>query len=273
MIGASAATNGCHYIRSSERAVLWYPAYHIAASLQWISDGLPVGYYRERDRLMPILLKSKVHDGCNNLGHLPVWGNGGVSVPLQQLVSKLELQPEDPIICRRNRQRTITVQCDPRGVHAYQLLRILKPQIESIKLPSGYTLEWGGEFESSQKARSESIRQYTVEFYFDGIDYRCLIQCPASAVDYLDYPAAFHHWHYPRLWLCNMPFGFMALLGALSLFGMLIKNAIVLLDCIDIEINQGKQAYQAVVDSSISRMRPGAYGLADDGIGNDSARL
>jgi multidrug efflux pump subunit AcrB len=128
--------------------------------------------------------------------------------------------------------------------------------VEDLELPSGYTLEWGGEFESSRDAQMSLI---------PGI-------VPALVVAAITVVALFNAFRPPLIIVCvipfamigvtvgllatGQPFGFLALLGAMSLAGMMTKNSIVLLDEIDIEKASGKDDYQAVMDAAVSRLRP-----------------
>ena len=80
------------------------------------------------------------------------------TVPLSQVTSGIDVRWEDPIIWRRNRRRTVTVQANPPdGVPASALLDDVRAEVESIDLPPGYTIEWGGEFEDSNSAQMSLI--------------------------------------------------------------------------------------------------------------------
>ena len=230
----------------------------MAMSLRQASSGLPVGYYREQDELLPIFVKTPKSDreDLKNLETIPVWGSTLDSVPLRQVVSDVAIQSEDPIRRRRDRRPMITAQCDPQGILAKTLFERLRPKIEAIKLPPGYQLQWGGLYENSSKAEKMVLSKMPIAIILMALivvglfnAFRqpliILLVLPFSIIGIT-----------AGLLLTNQPFGFMALLGAMSLMGMLIKNAVVLLDQIDIEIREGKNPYHAVVDSSVSRMRP-----------------
>ncbi|NLS91846.1 MAG: efflux RND transporter permease subunit [Planctomycetaceae bacterium] len=230
----------------------------MAISLREATSGMPVGLYREGDELLPILVRAPKaeREDIDNLENVPVWGHAYNSVPLRQVVSDIQVRWEDPIRRRRDRRPTITVQCDPQGALATTLFDRLRPKIEAIPLPMGYELEWGGMHEDSSEAQSmvfsrlpvaAILMSLIVVFLFNSFRQPLIILLvlPLSVIGIT-----------AGLLLTGQPFGFMALLGAMSLFGMLIKNAVVLLDQIDIEIREGKPPYQAVVDSSVSRMRP-----------------
>ncbi len=230
----------------------------MALSLRQSSSGMPVGYYREGDDLLPIFVKAPKaqREDIDNLGNVPVWGHAYNSVPLRQVVSDIKLRWEDPIRRRRDRRPTITVQCDPQEALTTTVFDRLRPQIEAMTLPAGYELAWGGMHEDSTEAQATVFSKTPI----------------AAILMALIVVALFNAFRQPLIILLVLPlsvigitagllltgqsFGFMALLGAMSLFGMLIKNAVVLLDQIDSEIREEKPPYAAVVDSSISRLRP-----------------
>ena len=178
------------------------------------------------------------------------------SVPFGQIISGIDNIWEDPVIHRKNRKQTITVGCNPVKGNASVLFERLKPEIENIKLPPGYEFEWGGEYESSGDAQKSLFKMipifflamvFTVLTLFNAlrqtfIIFLCL---PFSIIGVT-----------AGLLIIGEPFGFMCLLGLLGLSGMLIKNAVVLLDQIDLSISEGEKPYKAVLDSSVSRLRP-----------------
>jgi multidrug efflux pump subunit AcrB len=224
-------------------------------------DGYGVGQFRERDKLLPILLRnspSERREFADTMSVLQVHPTGAAeTVPLAQVTSGIGVVWEDPIISRRDRRRTITVQANPPdGVAASTLLQDVKADIDAIVLPPGYTIEWGGEFEDSSNAQMSLIPG----------------MIPAFIVVALVVVALFNAFRPPLiiagvipfaligvtigLLVTGQPFGFLALLGAMSLAGMMTKNAIVLLDEIDIQKAAGKSDYDAVIDSAQSRLRP-----------------
>ena len=132
----------------------------------------------------------------------------------------------------------------------------LQPLIEQIDLPPGYSLEWGGEYESSADAQESLFTTMPLGylfmflitvFLFNTVKEPIIVWCtvPLALIGVTT-----------GLLVLDTPFGFMALLGFLSLSGMILKNGIVLLDQINIEIESGKEAYNAVVDAALSRVRP-----------------
>ena len=231
----------------------------IALSLAMAADGAPVALYREDDELLPIIVRAPAgeqHD-VDNLDVIPVRGSGSRSLPLRQALREITTTWEDPIIHRYNRRRTITAQTQPdEGVTAAEILARIKPAVEAIELPPGYSLEWGGDYEEETESNEAVsaplpfafiIMVFTVVALFNAFRQPLIILLilPLASVGIS-----------AGLLVSGQPFGFMALLGVLSLFGMLIKNAVVLLDQIDLEIRAGIRPYTAVVQSSVSRMRP-----------------
>lgn len=230
--------------------------------LQTNFSGKQVGLYREGTKLLPIVARAPKAErlNVNSLPELQVYSQSSHQyVPITQVVSKFTTEWEDSLIMRRDRKRTITVMADPDVLGdetTASLLKRIKPKIEAIKLPSGYDLAWGGEFESSNKAKKA---------LFGGLPLGYLVMFIITVLLFNSFKSAIVIWTTVPLALIGVsvglltmgaPFSFMALLGLLSLSGMLVKNGIVLVDQINIELASGKAAYQAVFDSAVSRVRP-----------------
>lgn len=231
----------------------------LAQMLEYGFSGLHVGVYREGDELIPIIAQPPEDERLtiDSLKELLIWSpTVETFVPVGQTISGLTLESEDTMVGRKDRKRTIVVQANPRTGLASEALSRIKSQVEAIDLPPGYEFEWGGEYENSNDASSALFKQLPMGFI-------AMIICVVLLFGKARQPLI--------IWICvplsiigvsagllatNQPFGFMALLGFLSLTGMLIKNAIVLIDQIDMEIADGKHAYNAIVDSSVSRVRP-----------------
>ena len=231
----------------------------VAVVLQEAFDGTVAGIYREGKNLIPIVSRPPENErqDVSDIKNLVIWSpTAGRNIPLQQVVAGFETTFADSIIQRRNRRRTITIKCNPGEGSANAALARIMPKMNAIPLPPGYILEWGGEYEDSNNARAGLTRMLPV-----------FLLLMVLIVIFL-----FNNLKQPLIiWLCvplaiigvtagllatDQPFGFMALLGLLSLSGMLIKNAIVLIDQINLEIREGKSTYQAILDSGVSRMRP-----------------
>ena len=222
-------------------------------------QGGTIGLFRDGDLLLPIILRAPEDQRTDaaSIEHLQIWSwPAQRMIPLSQVVSGLENTTEDEIIFRRDRKRTLTVFADPVSGSASSLFERLRPQIESINLPRGYELEWGGEYEDSSSAQESLTAPLPIYI----------------AIMILITVALFNSIRLPLvIWLCvplaligvtwgllatGQPFGFMALLGFLSLMGMLIKNAIVLIDEINVQRGSGLDPLTAIIDSGASRLRP-----------------
>ncbi len=231
----------------------------VASALEMSFSGIQAGLYRERDKLLPIIARLPKADRAR-LGALPeveVWSPlMRKYIALTQITKSIDTIAEDPVIYRRNRMRTFSVECDSRSGKTGLLFARIKPELENISLPLGYSLSRGGEYESSQKAQGGLVGMIPIAFLamvailvvlFNGFKQPIMILLclPLSIIGVT-----------AGLLLFHKSFDFMALLGFLSLAGMLIKNAIVLIDQIDLEIREGKEGFSAIVDSAMSRARP-----------------
>ena len=233
-------------------------------------QGDVAGYYREDDLQIPIILRAEAQQRQDiaSAQNLQIWSPiAERMIPLRQVVSSFETSFEDEIVNRRNRKRTMTIYADPAEGLATALFGRVRPQVEALSLPAGYELEWGGEYEDSGKAQAAlaiSIPVFVLT----------MILVTIVLFNSLRQPLV--------IWLCvplaligvtigllstGQPFGFMALLGFLSLMGMLIKNAIVLIDQINIEEAEGKELLDAITDAGASRLRPVAMAALTTALG------
>ena len=225
-------------------------------------SGRTVGIYRDGTHLLPIVARSPLaeRDNLDALYDLQVYSNKlRRYVPITQVVTGFDLVWEDAQIQRRDRKSTVTVMADHDNLSddtAAALLARVKTDIEAIALPTGYFLTWGGEFEAQQKAQHALFSSLPLGYLFMFIITVLLFNSLRSAlVIWACVPLAIIGVSFGLL-LLGAPFGFIALLGFLSLSGMLVKNCIVLLEQINLELSEGKAAFNAVFDSAVSRVRP-----------------
>lgn len=231
----------------------------IANELKSSFEGLKAGIYRENDDLIDIVFRAPAgeREDINVINDLQIYSPAArAMVPMRQVVNGFTTEFVDSKVARRDKVRTITVHADRReGVPSVYLERV-RDAIEAIPLKPGYTQEWGGEYESSSNAQAgiaSSMPLFVVIMVLIVILLFNALRTPLiiwSVVPLSIIGVVF------GLLLLGQPMGFMAILGTLSLSGMLIKNAIVLIDQINLELSQGKAPFQAVVDSGVSRMRP-----------------
>ncbi|MGP8304699.1 efflux RND transporter permease subunit VmeI [Vibrio sp. YIC-376] len=225
-------------------------------------SGMTIGLYRDGTTLMPIVARLPEDERIDirNIEGMKIWSPAkNEFIPLQQVTMGYDMRWEDPIIVRKNRKRILTVMADPDILGeetASTLQKRLQPQIEAIEMPSGYSLEWGGEYESSGDAQASLFTTMPMGYLFMFLITVFLFNSiKEPLIVWLTVPLALIGVTTGLLAL-NTPFGFMALLGFLSLSGMVLKNGIVLLDQIELEMKSGKEPYVAVVDAAVSRVRP-----------------
>lgn len=262
----------------------------LAQALEAAVEGTRAGVYRERDELLPIIARSPDYErvDLDNLGAIQIWSPAAQTmIPADQVVSGFTTEFENPHIWRRNRAKMLKLHVDPREGLPSELLRTLKPKLEQtlnvdleavlghqpkqhtdttlivkeddkwpIKGKPGYYMAWGGEVEDSAKANAALGEQMPIFFGLMVIIVLWLFNSiKKTLIIWLTVPLSLIGVTVGLL-LLNQPFGFMSVLGLMSLSGMLIKNAIVLIDEIDTQLTTGKEAFQAIVDSGLSRLIP-----------------
>lgn len=225
-------------------------------------SGKQIGLYRETSHLLPIVARAPAEERlqADSLWKLQIWSSEhSTFVPATQVVSQFETQWENPLVKRRDRMRMLAVLADPKlgsDETADSVLRKVKDKVEAISIPAGYHLEWGGEYETAGEAQTAVFSSiplgYLAMFLITVFLFNSVRQ---PLVIWFTVPLALIGVS-AGLLIFDAPFSFMALLGLLSLSGMVIKNGIVLVDQINLELDEGKPAYIALVDSSVSRVRP-----------------
>ena len=231
----------------------------LAQALEWNFSGVACGVLRENNTLIPIVSRPVESERRTvaELDNVQIWSSAANrSYSLAQACDGVETEWEAPQLRHRDRIPTITAQCSPVTGTAAELQEQLKSQIEAIELPPLYSLEWGGELEQSEIAQSKLKTLFPVSLVLMFIVVAMLFKTvrePLVAFSTLPFALI---GVVGGLLLLGLPFGFMAILGFLGLSGMLLKNAIVLLDQINLERGKGCAAYEAVVNASVSRLRP-----------------
>ncbi|MDC5721784.1 efflux RND transporter permease subunit [Vibrio europaeus] len=222
--------------------------------------GRNVGVYRERNDLIPIVVRATDTERSHvrSIENTTVFSpTAGQYLQLAQFIERVELEWQDSMLRRVDRIPTIMAQADPRsGILTSEALEAVKEKIESMPLPVGYQLEWHGEYKDAKEADEGLLISapygfaamvLAVVFMFNGIRQALVIWCtvPLALLGVAI-----------GLVMFQTPFEFMATLGLLSLIGMMVKNAIVLVDQAENEIANGKTAYDAIIDAAMSRARP-----------------
>ncbi len=260
----------------------------ISMSLLTASGGVPVGYFYDGIHRNTIYLKAMEADGTSvdNLENVPLFStvpniNALLSeesllklktgtldrndiindimhtTPLKQVSRGINVRWEDPVVPRYNGQRSQTVMCSPAvGYETEKARTAIASKIESIPLPSGYNLQWMGEKDASVQ---------TMHYLFENVPLGIVLMIAILIMLFKDYRK-------PIIMICCVPllaigivaamlltgqsFTFCAIVGALGLVGMMMKNCIVLMDEIKAQIDAGVEAFDALIISSQSRLRP-----------------
>ncbi len=229
-------------------------------SLAFATQGVPVALFRDADKLLPIVARAP-QDERLDVRALPdrmVWSPAQQQhVPMSQIVAAFELVAEDSMIHRRDRSRTITAQANPPiGRNFSKTFDEVRPAVEAISVPPGYRLEWGGEYESNQRATqmltSKIPTTFGIMFLITVLMFGKLRQ---PIVIWLTVPMTVCGVVISLL-ATNLTFTFPSFLGFLSLSGMLIKNCVVLVDEIDKRMQEQGPSLEIIAAASISRLRP-----------------
>lgn len=222
--------------------------------------GRQIGVWRDGEDLLPIISRAPAaeralpEDIGNVLVMSPVVGR---PVQVAQLTEGTKVVFRDALVRRVDGMPSMKAQADPRpGVQGAAVLERVRPLVEAIALPLGYRLEWHGEYKESKEANQGLA--LSAPYGFAAMILAVVVMFNAirqPLVIWLTVPLALVGVTIGLL-LFRVPFEFMAILGFLSLTGMLVKNAIVLVDQIDTDIGAGAERFAAVVNASISRARP-----------------
>ncbi|RME73069.1 MAG: efflux RND transporter permease subunit, partial [Verrucomicrobia bacterium] len=228
--------------------------------LQMLSEGAVLGVFRENDELIPIRVRFPEIDreDAGELAQRMIWSPGRRGwIPVESVVTGISLEMENGRIERLDRERVLTVEANPLpGELASAAFARIRPVVEGMALPDGYRLEWGGEWESSTEAQSALfaglplgyIGMLVIVILLFGRARQPIVVWSVVPMSFIGITVG--------LISTGVPFSFMALLGAISLTGMLLKNSIVLVDEIDARIAAGTARFDALVGASISRARP-----------------
>ena len=262
---------------------------NVADALRAATDGLPVGVLHDGDKQIVVQMQIRDEQGgkIKDLNDIPVWSMANVNIdpdalsglatgatstsdlsekmfrssPLSNVASDIALAWDEPFIYRVNGERCIEAQCDPntdlfQGTVA-SVMSDIRADIEAIPLPEGYSLVWAGEGKTSDLA-TKLLMKYTpvtvliilttlLLLFRNWKEVGVVVLCIPFVICGIA----------PSLLLFRQPFTFMAIIGLMGLVGMMVKNAIVLVD----EINrlykeERRSAYDSVVTATVSRVRP-----------------
>ncbi len=259
----------------------------VALSTLASTEGFPLGTFYEGNRAVPMYLQlvGETGEKAESLFSAPVFrvipsgivfdtrmisdiisglqeplellkaGLGAVS--MHQVVDDMNYSWEEPVVRRYDGQRAIKVQCNPvAGVTAEEVRSSIVEGVESIDLPPGYRMKWLGEYEASEESQ---------QYLFKNLPLAIVLMIAILILLFNNYikpliiilslPLAFIG-IVPGMIVTGREFGFVAIVGALGLMGMMIKNGVVLLEEVGYQLKEGKERYEALMDASASRLRP-----------------
>jgi multidrug efflux pump len=247
-------------IDQNKARVLGLTSQDLAQFLNTSVSGITVTQFRERDRLIDVVLRGAANERAqlSFLRDLSIPSRNGKAVPITQ-IADLDYGLEEGIVWRRDRQPTITVRADLRGsVQAPDATRRIEPLLEPLRasLPLGYRIEAGGAVEDSQRGQRSIVAGVPLlvlsvltllmlQLRSFSRTLMVVLTAPLGLIGVTIGLLAF-----------RMPFGFVAMLGAIALSGIIMRNSVILVDQIEQDIAAGATRWDAIVGATVRRFRP-----------------
>ena len=232
----------------------------VARELQARFSGRVVADYREREKILPIEveLPQQERDSMKDIRELLVPNTNGQLVPLEK-IARLELVWEPGMIWRHNRQYALTLQADVSpGVQGATVALELQKALEPVKalLPVGVKLEIGGTIEESAKGQASIFAGVPIMLFITLMLLVMQLQSTPRSLMVLATAPLGLAGVAAALLLLQRPFGFVAMLGVIALMGMIMRNAVILIDQIEKERARGLLVRSAIVEATLLRFRP-----------------
>ena len=232
----------------------------VARELQARFSGRVVADYREREKILPIEveLPQQERDSMKDIRELLVPNTNGQLVPLEK-IARLELVWEHGMIWRHNRQYALTLQADVSpGVQGATVALELQKALEPVKalLPVGVKLEIGGTIEESAKGQASIFAGVPIMLFITLMLLVMQLQSTPRSLMVLATAPLGLAGVAAALLLLQRPFGFVAMLGVIALMGMIMRNAVILIDQIEKERARGLLVRSAIVEATLLRFRP-----------------
>jgi len=247
-------------IDQDKARLLGFSSQDIAAYLQNSVSGVTVTQLRERDKLIDVVLRGAPEERArvSFLKDLSIPSRSGKPVPISQ-IADLRYELEEGIVWRRNRLPTITVRADVRGdAQGPDVANRIAPKLESLRagLPLGYRIDMGGAIEDSTKGQKSIgagvpllvvvvLTLLMIQLKSFSRTAMVVMTAPLGLVGVVAALLAF-----------GKPFGFVAMLGTIALSGIIMRNAVILVDQIDRDIAAGHHRWDAIVGATVRRFRP-----------------
>ena len=232
----------------------------VANFLAMTLSGTTVTQFRERDKLIAVDLRSTNGDRIHpdQIERLAIPTSNGTAIPLAQL-GHVSYGLEYGVIWERDRQPSITVQSDTRGAaQGLDVTNVIDQKLADIRshLPVGYRIEVGGSVEQNEKAQSSINVQMPlmviavltllmIQLQSIGRTFMVVLTAPLGLIGVI-----------AALLLFHQPFGFVALLGTIAIFGIIMRNSVILVDQIEQDIHAGHPRWEAIIGATVRRFRP-----------------
>ena len=232
----------------------------ISRALGGIIDGATIGTLHEGDQLLPVIMRAPRNErnDLSALGSLPITTALGSTVPLSQ-VATLRQVMEEPILWRRSRIPTLTVNADVvDGVQGPDVMHQIQRQLKTIRagLPAGYRIEAGGPEEENVSAQASIVSGMPLmvgliltllmlQLRRFSLVLMVMLTAPLGIVGVV-----------AALLVSGRPFGFVAMLGTIALAGIIMRNTVILVDQIRQDIDEGHTPWEAVREATVRRFRP-----------------
>jgi multidrug efflux pump subunit AcrB len=250
-----------HFVLDQDRLrLIGLSSAEAGQQIQFLLTGVPVTQVREDIRTVDVVARSAGSDRLDptRLQDMSLTSHDGHLVPITQ-IGRIEVRSEEPILKRRDRLSTITVQCDideslqPPQVTA-EVTKAIQPII--AQLPSGYKIETGGNVEESQKANKALAAVFPIMILLMLTVIMLQVRSFAAMFMVLLTAPLGLAGMVPTLLLSHRPFGFTAILGLIALAGIIMRNALILIGQIKANQEEGLDSFHAVVEATVQRARP-----------------
>ena len=232
----------------------------ISQSLSMLLSGVPITTVRDGIEKVEVVARAVPYERLNlaHIGDLSLYSKNGVAVPLSQ-IAKVEYSHEEPILWRINRDMAITVRADVvDGVQPPDVTNAIWPKLKPIRdsLEPAYRIEIGGAIEESQKGNASIMVLFPVMIaamltllmvQLQNIS-RLVLVFLTAPLGIIGASLALN--------VADRPFGFVALLGLIALAGMIMRNAVILVDQIESDVDHGMSRREAIVEATVRRARP-----------------
>ena len=232
----------------------------IAQASRTILSGTTIGQYREGDKLIDIVLRQPLQErqAITDLGNAYLPTASGRSVPLTQ-IAKVGFAWEPGVLWREGRNFAVTVQGDVvEGVQGPTVTAQVWPQLQVLAatMPAGYTIQVAGAVEESSKGQGSILAGVPIALFI--MFTLLMLQLQSFSRSVLAFLTGFMGiaGAAAALLILNRPFGFVASLGVIALFGMIVRNAVILIDQIEQDRSRGVASWDAIVESAVRRFRP-----------------